>query len=380
MNPHVFLLAGHWSTAGGLEIVTQDVASAFRSLGWSVTVLDMCGSGRSEKLPNGIEVKRFGVPRVRLFRSLWHRVLRFRVAAHFLCRHEAARKGVLIFGHVQLLPIADAVPLGLFASRWVWTHGIDVWGEEGRRWAPRLSKLDHVISVSEYTARHIRNAGVTAPITIIPNSVDTDFLVPTSTPARIRRDEVLVCGRLAIASRNKGYEMLLEALPLAEKQLGRPLTLRIIGDGDDRVRLEKRARTLGLGEKVIFCGRVSPAALLEAYQHCGVFAMPSRVEGAQKNGLWVGEGFGLVYVEAAACGRPVIASAEGGAPETLIPGRTGLLVDPRSVSDLARTVAEILSDAQRADEMGRQGRLLAEQYFSREQFKMHLQEVLRDLS
>ena len=380
MSRHVFLLAGQWSRVGGLEIVTQDIACAFRSLGWPVTVLDMCGSGRSETLPNGIEVKRFGIPRLRVFRSLWHRVLRFRVAAQFLRRQKAARNGVLICGHVQLLPVVDAVPPGVLASRWVWTHGVDVWGEEGRRWASRLNQLDRIISVSAYTAQHMRAAGVTSPIIVIPNCVDTDFFVPSRTPECIRREEVLVCGRLTSASRNKGYEVLLEALPLAEKLLGRPLTLRIIGDGDDRGRLEDRARTLGLNGKVVFSGRVSPATLLEAYQHCGVFAMPSRVECATHTGFWAGEGFGLVYVEAAACGRPVIASAEGGAPETIVAGRTGLLVDPRSPGDLARVIAEILSDTQRADEMGRQGRQFAEECFSREQFKMHLKAAIRDLS
>jgi len=83
-----------------------------------------------------------------------------------------------------------------------------------------------------------------------------------------------------------------------------------------------------------------------------------------------------VYVEAAACGRPVIASTEGGAPETMFAGKTGLLVDPRSPANVAEAIAGILSDNQRADEMGRQGRLLAEKRFSRDQFRLRIQELI----
>lgn len=103
--------------------------------------------------------------------------------------------------------------------------------------------------------------------------------------------------------------------------------------------------------------------------------MPSRVDRPER-GYWSGEGFGLVYVEAAACGRPVIASTEGGAPETIVSGQTGLLVNPRSPEAVAHAIASVLADPARADEMGRQGRVLAETSFSRERFRSHLQELL----
>jgi phosphatidyl-myo-inositol dimannoside synthase len=109
--------------------------------------------------------------------------------------------------------------------------------------------------------------------------------------------------------------------------------------------------------------------LIEAFRHCGVFCMPSRVDMPPGLPFWTGEGFGIVYIEAETCGRPVIASTEGGAPETIIPGKTGLLVDPRSPEAIASAIANILRDPIKAIAMGIRGRLVVEQKFSRDGFK-----------
>jgi phosphatidylinositol alpha-1,6-mannosyltransferase len=156
-------------------------------------------------------------------------------------------------------------------------------------------------------------------------------------------------------------------IPHVESILGRRVTLRIVGGGAGLDELKQLAHKYGVYNRIIFTGRVSDEELLEAYQHCGVFCMPS-----------TGEGFGLVYAEAEACARPVVVSTYGGAPETVKDGETGFLADPTDIQANARALAKILGDRALAEEMGRKGRLLAEKAFSPKTFEQNVLKVIAE--
>jgi len=188
--------------------------------------------------------------------------------------------------------------------------------------------------------------------------------------------DLLVVGRLAQDEAYKGHDVLFRSLPHLEARLGRRVTLRVVGDGDWRPELEREAAALGVADRVDFAGRLPFAELLDAYRGCGVFAMPSRVD-RRPRGLWTGEGLGIVYLEAQACGRPAIASTEGGAPDAVLPGETGLLADPRDPRALADAAATLLSDPARASEMGTRGRRWVEESFSVDRFRVRLGELLQ---
>ena len=383
----VVLVAMQWSRAGGLEIVIQDIAKSFRDLGWSVVVLASGGGRKTGTEESGIDVK-YLEPASRLGKSLWHRYFKYPALAYRV-QKELSRGGLLILGHVHLAPLISFLPKQKNVVSWIWTYGIDVWGKCGVRWAPCLDKLDTPIAISQYTRKHLVEAGITKEVKVVPCCVDVMRFIPTTTPDKIRRNEVLICGRLSAAERYKGHEILFDALPIVEKLLGQPVILRVVGGGDDEIRLKEEARARGLLDagakdkegiksRVIFSGRVSDAALLEAYQHCGVFAMPSRAEYRSETDDWAGEGFGLVYAEAEACGRPVVASCDGGAPETIIPGITGLLADPRSPQANAEAIARILADHEWADKLGLAGREHAVKTVSFERFKKSINELVAD--
>jgi glycosyltransferase involved in cell wall biosynthesis len=349
----------------------MEIAGAFQAHGWRVQVISVFDAKEFERT-EGIQVAAL-CPRGHLQRALWSRFLWKFVAAWYL-RRALAEGGLLLCAHAHLLPALDYAPQRPNVCLWGWVYGLDVWGEQARRWVPLLNRLDRVVSISAFTAAEVVSAGLTQPVNVVPCCVDTEVFIPTPMPKLIRRNEILICGRMAVSEKYKGHQVLFQSLPMAERLLGRALSIRVVGTGDDHSRLQQQAQTLGIGARVHFVGRVSMQDLVEAYQHCGVFCMPSRVDRPDR-GHWTGEGFGIVYVEAAACGRPVIASAEGGAPETILPGQTGLLVDPRSPERVAKAIADVLSDSGRADEMGRQGRLLAVSRFSREHFFRRLQEL-----
>ena len=125
---------------------------------------------------------------------------------------------------------------------------------------------------------------------------------------------MLTVGRWRADERYKGMDTLITALP---RLLPRwpELQLAAVGEGDDRAWLEDLAEETGVQRHVHFLSGLSYAELAACYAHCEMFALPSK-----------GEGFGLVYLEAMACGKPVIGGAHGGAPEVIDDGKTGYLV------------------------------------------------------
>jgi glycosyltransferase involved in cell wall biosynthesis len=140
----------------------------------------------------------------------------------------------------------------------------------------------------------------------------------------------MTLGRLAGKERYKGFDEMLDVLPDVIKE--EPLSAYlIVGDGDDRARLEEKAAQLGLTDRVIFAGFVSEEDKADCYALADAYVMPSR-----------GEGFGIVLLEAMACGVPTVASKLDGGREALIDGRLGTLVDPENRGEIcAATLAAL---------------------------------------
>jgi phosphatidylinositol alpha-1,6-mannosyltransferase len=147
----------------------------------------------------------------------------------------------------------------------------------------------------------------------------------------------------------KGIDTVLLALSRLPEP--KPATYRVVGAGPDATRLRRLAHDLGLDDRVEFLGRVSEAALAEEYQRCAVFVLPSR---RTPDGQL--EGLGLVFFEAAAWGRPVVAGRSGGEVDAVVDGETGVLVDGESVDQVATALQGLLSDPGRLRRLGENGR------------------------
>ena len=149
----------------------------------------------------------------------------------------------------------------------------------------------------------------------------------------------------------KGQDVLIKAWPQVQARVP-DAALLLVGGGPARGRLNHLARSVGVSDSVVFTGSV-PWSHLPAYYGAGdVFAMPCRT---RLGGLDV-EGLGIVFLEAAACGLPVVAGDSGGAPDAVDDGVTGDVVDGRSVPGVAGAVAGLLADPERAAAMGERGR------------------------
>ena len=143
----------------------------------------------------------------------------------------------------------------------------------------------------------------------------------------LQRLVVLTVGRIAAAERYKGHDVMLEAWPAVLRRVP-DAEYWIVGDGDDRARLESQARELGIAASVRFKGSVSSQELDVCYDRCCIFAMPARTELEARAPR--GEGFGIVFLEAMAHGKPVLGPRVGAPAEFIHSGEHGLLVDPTS--------------------------------------------------
>ncbi|MFY9808193.1 MAG: glycosyltransferase family 4 protein [Pseudonocardiaceae bacterium] len=216
---------------------------------------------------------------------------------------------------------------------------------------------DVVTAVSRYTRRRVASAfGPRAALELLPPGVDcATFRPDPAARAEIRRRHqlgdapVVLCVSRLVA--RKGQDMLVRALPAIRRQVP-GATLLLVGDGPGRAALHRLAESGGVAGAVVCTGGVSWSELPAYYAAGDVFAMPCRTRG---HGLDV-EGFGLVFLEASATGLPVVVGDAGGARETVRDGDTGDLVNGRDVAAVARAVASLLADPERAAAMGRRGR------------------------
>jgi glycosyltransferase involved in cell wall biosynthesis len=169
----------------------------------------------------------------------------------------------------------------------------------------------------------------------------------------------------------KGIDTVLRALPM----LPESVTYRIVGDGPDEPRLRRLAQNLNLHARVQFLGNLSGAALAEEYQRCVLFVLPSR---RTPDGEL--EGLGLVFFEAAAWGRPVLAGRSGGEVDAVVDGETGLLVDGESVEQVAAAIDTLLNDPERLRRLGDQGRKRVETTHNWQRAAASVDEVLRGVA
>ncbi|WP_349268535.1 GDP-mannose-dependent alpha-(1-6)-phosphatidylinositol monomannoside mannosyltransferase [Mycolicibacterium parafortuitum] len=216
---------------------------------------------------------------------------------------------------------------------------------------------DVVTYISAYTRRRFSSAfGPDAALEYVPPGVDTERFVPDEVARaemraryRLGQRPVVVCVSRLVP--RKGQDMLIRALP-AIRQRVPGAALVIVGGGPYRNSLHRLAHDFGVAEDVVFTDGVPGEELPAHHAMADVFAMPCRTRGY---GLDV-EGLGIVYLEASATGVPVVAGRSGGAPETVVDGETGLVVDGWNVGEIAASVAELLSDPDRAAAMGAAGR------------------------
>ena len=270
-----------------------------------------------------------------------------------------ARHTLAVVMHLHLAPLA--VPLVKRGAHLaVFLHGIEAWVPLGGLRTRALEHSGFVLANSHHTIQRFKKAN--------PGFADTAIRlcllgVPESafeaTHPVVSQPFALIVGRLSSQERYKGHDTLLQLWREAMKvcPAGR---LVIVGDGDDRARLEKRAKELAVADAVSFLGKVTGEQLESLYRDCSFFVMPSSEEG-----------FGLVFLEAMRAGKACIAG-KGAAEEVVEQGATGVVVPSHDRTALLAAITRLFRDAELCEQMGHAGRERYRAHFTQAHFEQRL--------
>lgn len=380
--PDILMLSELYPPAvGGSSVLFENAYQ--RVSNYSVAVLtDATSSPGSDGLQHGVQVyrrkflsRRWGVMSWRDWRDHMRTIRSVRTVP---------RNRATVIHCGRALPEGLSVLLGspLLRNRYLcWAHGEGITtsrqSRELRFLIRRAFRNAAVVLSNSHNTRRLLQTEIGMPedrIVVAQPGVDADRFSPDVDGTAVRRsyaagDEIvlLTVGRL---QRRKGHDKVLEALSLlAPEKLNWHYV--IVGDGEERVRLESLTDEYGLRPHVTFAGKVPDEKLPDHYAACDIFVHPNREYQFDI------EGFGIVFLEAQATGKPVIGGRSGGVPETLLEDETGLLVDGDNCHEIAGALRRLILDRDLCRRMGVCGRQLATSRFSWEGTARKVEEAQR---
>ncbi len=306
---------------------------------------------------------------------------RCRFALRALWETARRRPELVICTHLSLGPVARLICLATRRRYWIVLHGIEAWCELPYWKRIALFRADRLIVTSAFSQDRIleRHAIPVTRIRCLPCALDQTLLSEKPAASSLSgyktegRRIVLTVARLDRSEQYKGHDVVLCALSSVITKVPN-VTYMIVGDGDDRNRLERLAADMGLAEHVIFTGQIADSELATVYGQCEIFILPARtaIDVRQPKG----EGFGIAMLEAMAFGKPVIGPSYGAPAEMIRSGENGLTVDPQSPASVAAALEQLLLNPETARAMGRAGTERVRKYYSYEQFRETLRRML----
>jgi phosphatidyl-myo-inositol dimannoside synthase len=343
--PRLLLITPDFPPAhGGIQKTAQRVAAGIK--GFDVRVVAL--GGRDERRFDERGAVNEGVA-VRIRRATGDRRLRGarNLPLNALAVIDAVRfrPDVTLSLHLVASPAAAVIRRALGARTVQYFHAKEIPTK------PRLAGFaaahaDVVIAVSAYTEGLIRATGV-SPVAMYRVSPGMD---PPADPRALSAGQPTFVTVARLEDRYKGHDVLVHALALVRERVP-DVQWVVIGDGPLRAELERLARSRGVADSVRFLGSLSDEERDSWLRRADLLAMPSRLPG----GGLAGEGFGIVYMEAAAYGKPVVAGNVGGAVDAVVDGETGLLVDPTDPVAVGEAITTLLLDGELARRLGQAG-------------------------
>ena len=269
--------------------------------------------------------------------TFWHTLI---FAAQVLLFAIAESPDLIICGHINFSPLAAKIFKLLRIPYWVIVYGLDAWNIEDSSKIYGLKSAQKIVSIGGYTRDRVIAEQNIPPdhILLLPVTFDArQFTVKPKPQYLLDRHQlqpdqpiILTVTRLASGDRYKGYDQIIQALPAIRLRIPN-IRYLLVGKGNDRDRIEGIIDDMNIRDCVTFAGFAPDNELADYYNLCDVFAMPSKREG-----------FGIVYLEALACGKPTIGGNQDGAIDALCNGELGVLVNPDSIDEIAETIVQIL--------------------------------------
>jgi phosphatidyl-myo-inositol dimannoside synthase len=367
---------------GGVEYYLDDFLSlSSKILGpENVHSVVMLRKGRT-----ALPARPFGITTVSLSKNAVLSKIENRLSTAFFKKAFLAirsfRPSLLVCSHVSLGPVTYALSRLTGIPYITVVYGIECWGNLYPQDEWCLKKSQAILSISHWTKSILAKRGIPEEkIEIFHPGLAPHF--ETVPPANMSTDpnsplRLLTISRLDAREQYKGQDHVLEALALLKKVSPElKLSYSILGEGSDLDRLKNLAASLGVTDLVRFRGKVESREELDAiYREHDVFIMPSRF--GYWEGRWRGEGFGIVFVEAAAFEIPSIAYACGGAMDILEDGENGILVKPDDTTSLAHAIEKLARDRSLVKKLGKRAKEVALSRFSFSAIQQELEKALQ---
>ncbi|MGB3297151.1 MAG: glycosyltransferase [Phormidesmis sp.] len=337
---HTFIFLEVFSCEGGIQSYIQDILSAYDHLAAQST--DKAGMSADVFLLRDSETDhslKGGSLRYRYFQSSRPTADRIRLTLALAAHLIRTRPDHVFCGHINLAVMVSQLCRLLKIPFTVLTYGKEVWYELPESEKRALNSATSVWTISRYSRdlAHAANQVPKAKFDMLPCVVDGSIFTPGPAPNElVERYQLqdarvlLTVARLWPGDIYKGVDVTIRALPAIAKAFAN-VKYVVIGRGDDQPRLAQLATDLGVAERVVFAGFVPDEALIDHYRLADVYVMPSK------------EGFGIVYLEAMACGVPVIAGDDDGSADPLQDGRVGWQVPHRDSVAVTDACIEALS-------------------------------------
>jgi len=305
-------------------------------------------------------------------KSRWYGGNRWKFALSLI----RAKSDVQLLDHVGLARLPGLIPIPSRRNFVLLIHGVEIWNSERADYLRSARKARLLIANSGYTAQKVRARYPDLPEIRVcwpgKDQVEPNLnsnLQPVNKCAGldgIGPHAMLIVGRLSAAQRHKGHDHLIEAMPFILQTVP-DAQLVIAGAGDDRDRLELKAKQLNVAENVVFTGWLDDAQLNSLYSQCALFVMPSE-----------GDGFGLVFLEAMLHRLPCVGLKASAAAEIFADGQSGILVDREDRHGMAGQLSGLLLDEARRKQLGKAGYERYRDEFQWHQFAARLQSILMD--
>ena len=254
----------------------------------------------------------------------------------------AQKPDLIIMTHLNFAPIALLLKWLVGTKYIAIAHGVEAWDIKNPLLLKALKSADLILAVSSFTRdRLCQTQSISSNrVKILPNTFDASAWRIVPKPQHLldkhklqpNQKVILTVSRLISSEQYKGYDRILEALPTIRQAIP-DVHYIIVGKGDDGDRLEQIIQQKQLQNHVTLAGFIADKSLCDYYNLCDLFAMPSKREG-----------FGIVYLEALACGKPVLGGNIDGAIDALDQGKLGALINPENTEAIAQEIINILTD------------------------------------
>jgi phosphatidylinositol alpha-1,6-mannosyltransferase len=364
----VLVPALHFHRRGGVEIYTYELACALRRLGWEPEMVACLQAGNEPRegfehtglAPDGHE-------------QMLDHVERWPAALETFLSGRSPREELIFAAHPYTLP-----QVGPYARRHgipmaVVFYGVDAWDlYDSLR--IEIERGGTVVAISRYTADAIECQAhpASGPVLLLPPPIDGGRFRP-GPPGELSPTVLLTVSRLSMHDGFKGHRTVIDSLAWIVEQLGREVEYWIAGEGPYGEVLLRHARARGAEGRVRLLGFVEDAALPDLYRRADLFVMPSEL-GRREDGTATGEGFGMVFTEAAACGTPSVGLAHAGAAEAIADGISGITVPDRE--SVGPAILRLLRDDDERRRLGRRGAEWALDQFGYRSFDARLREII----